>query len=118
MFTPYSKSLDGSNKPSMEELARLGFNDVNTAVAGALVSIENVIHSDTRVTLAQLKKEMKSMKSEIVEEAKNYADMVQAQTEKSFTTKMQKLRASIITTIQAAEETEQKGTSSTMDLSN
>ena len=43
--------------------------------------MENATHSGTGVTLAQLKKEMKSMKSEIVEEAKNYADMVQAQTE-------------------------------------
>ena len=118
MFTPHPKSLDGINKPNLEELARLGFNDVNTAVAGAIVSMENATHNGTSVTLAQLKKEMKSMKSEIMEEAKNYVDMVQAQTEKSFTTKIQKLRASIIATIQAAEETEQKATSSTMDLSN
>ena len=102
----------------MEELARSRFNDVNTAVAGGVVIMENATYSGTGVALAQLKKEMKNMKSEIVEEAKNYADMVQARTEKSFTTKMQKLRASIIATIQAAEETEQNGTSSTMDLLN
>ena len=30
-FFPHSKSLDGISKLSVEELIRLGFNDVNTA---------------------------------------------------------------------------------------
>ena len=34
--TPHPKILDGINAPSKEELVRLGFSDVNTALANIL----------------------------------------------------------------------------------
>ena len=40
-FSPHPKSLDGTNAPSNEELVRLGFQDVNTALANTVESIEN-----------------------------------------------------------------------------
>ena len=40
-FTPHPKSLDGINAPSQLELARLGFSDVNTALANTVEALEN-----------------------------------------------------------------------------
>ena len=40
-FSPYPKSLDGINAPTNEELVRLGFQDVNTALANTVEAIEN-----------------------------------------------------------------------------
>lgn len=38
---PHSNSLDGVSTPSMEELTRLGFNDVNTTLANMVEAPEN-----------------------------------------------------------------------------
>ena len=40
-FTPHPKSLDGINAPSQEELTKLGFSDVNTALANTVEALEN-----------------------------------------------------------------------------
>ena len=40
-FSPHPKSLDGTNALSNEELVRLGFQDVNTALANTVEAIEN-----------------------------------------------------------------------------
>ena len=40
-FSPHPKNLDGTNAPSNEELIRLGFQDVNTALANTVEAIEN-----------------------------------------------------------------------------
>ena len=40
-FCPHPKSLDGTNAPTTEELARLGFSDLNTALANTVQSMEN-----------------------------------------------------------------------------
>ena len=42
-FTPHPKSLDGINAPSQEELTRLGFSDVNTALANTVEALENAL---------------------------------------------------------------------------
>ena len=39
---PHPKRLDGISKPSNEELTRLGFNDVTTALANTVEAMENV----------------------------------------------------------------------------
>lgn len=41
-FSPHPKNLDGIFKPSNEELTRLGFNDVTTALANTIEAMENV----------------------------------------------------------------------------
>jgi hypothetical protein len=40
-FSPHPKSLDGISKSSTEELIRLGFNDVTTALADTVEAMEN-----------------------------------------------------------------------------
>ena len=40
-FVPHPKNLDGISKPSGEELIRLGFNDMNTALANTVEAMEN-----------------------------------------------------------------------------
>jgi hypothetical protein len=40
-FLPHPRSLDGSSKPDEETLRRLGFLDVNTAIANTLEAISN-----------------------------------------------------------------------------
>ena len=40
-FTAHPKSLDGVNAHSQEELTRLGFTDVNTALANTVEALEN-----------------------------------------------------------------------------
>ena len=40
-FSPHPKSLDGTNAPTNEELIRLSFQDVNTALANTVEAIEN-----------------------------------------------------------------------------
>lgn len=40
-FSPHPKSLDGISKSSVEELTRLGFNDVTTALADMIEAMEN-----------------------------------------------------------------------------
>jgi hypothetical protein len=40
-FSPHPKSLDGIDAPSTSELSRLGFADVNTALANTIQALEN-----------------------------------------------------------------------------
>jgi hypothetical protein len=40
-FAPHPKRLDSISKPSCEELTRLDFNDVNTALANTVEAMEN-----------------------------------------------------------------------------
>lgn len=40
-FTPHPNSLDGINAPSPTELTKLGFSDVNTALASTVEALEN-----------------------------------------------------------------------------
>lgn len=40
-FSPHPKSLDGIDAPSATDFARLGFADVNTALANTLQALEN-----------------------------------------------------------------------------
>ena len=41
-FTPHPRSLDGANAPSAVELTRLGFSDVNTALANTIEALTNI----------------------------------------------------------------------------
>jgi hypothetical protein len=40
-FSPHPKSLDDISKPSTDELIKLGFNDVTTALADTVDTMEN-----------------------------------------------------------------------------
>ena len=45
-FIPHPKNLYGINAPSKEELIRLGFLDVNTALANTIQTLENGPHQN------------------------------------------------------------------------
>ena len=96
-FSPYSKSLDGTNAPTNDELLRLGFQDVNIALANTVEAIENVTSKGyNKVDFEKLvekaviqgtediRKEMLTIKKDIVKEAREYADTIQAQASKAM----------------------------------
>ena len=95
-FSPHPKSLDGINAPSTTELTRLGFPDVNTALANTIQALKNAPSTTyTKADLGkmveeaiskgtmEIRKEMSLLKEEIVEEAKVYADKVQAESNRN-----------------------------------
>ena len=90
-FSPHPKSLDGIDAPSPLELTRLGFADVNTALANTIQALENapskgytnadlnkMVEEAVNKGAVVIRKEMSILKEEIVEEAKIYEDKVQA----------------------------------------
>ena len=90
-FSPHPKSLDGTNAPSNEKLVRLGFQDVNTALANTVEAIENatskgynkvdfekMIEKAIIQRMDDIQHEMVTLKKDIVKEAREYADSVQA----------------------------------------
>ena len=95
-FSPHPKSLDGIDAPSPIELTRLGFSDVNTALANTIQAMENAPSKGyTKADLSKMveeavnkgavviRKEMSLLKEEIVEEARMYADKVQAESNRN-----------------------------------
>ena len=95
-FSPHPKSLDGIDAPSAIELTRLGFSDVNTALANTIQALENAPSKGyTKADLSKMveeavnkgavviRKEMSLLKEEIVEEARIYADKVQAESNRN-----------------------------------
>ena len=96
-FSPHPKSLDGTNAPTNEELVRLGFRDVNTALANTIEAIENatskgynkvdfkkMVEKAVIQGTEDIRKEMVTMKKDIVKEAREYADNVQTQASKTM----------------------------------
>ena len=95
-FSPHPRSLDGIDAPSTVEFTRLGFTNVNTALANTIQALENAPSKGyTKADLGKMvektvnkgamviRKEMSLLKGEIVEEAKLYADKVQAESNKN-----------------------------------
>lgn len=137
-FIPHPQSLDGANKPSDEELKKLGFEDVNTAMANTIATIENgprtgftkedvnkmveqAVNKGVSSTLTEVRKEMAIMKEEIVQEARVYADVVQAQASASMLGELQRLRNQLMLTtefIEKASKTPALPSNETMDMSN
>ena len=101
-FIHHPKSLDGINAPSKEKLVRLGFTDVNTALANTIQALVNGPHQNftnkdlNKVIKKAVKKgtdeiwmEMVSLKRKIVQEANIYADHVQVESNKNAKFQMQ-----------------------------
>ena len=89
--------MDGIDAPSAIELARLGFVDVNTALANTIQALENapskgytkaylskMVEEAVNKGAVEICKEMSLLKNEIVEEAKVYADKVQAESNRNL----------------------------------
>jgi ribosomal protein S17 len=85
-FAPHPKRLDSISKPSCEELTRLDFNDVNTALANTVEAMENApsnrlrnndISDMVEVAVAKgtviVRDEMQIMETRLTSQAKNFA---------------------------------------------
>ena len=134
-FSPHPKSLDGTNAPTIEKLVRLGFQDVNTTLANTVEAIENATSKGynkvdfekmvEKVVIQgteDIRKEMVTMKKDIVKEAREYADNVQAQASKTMGIQLSLLKKQLTTTMQcidsATERSEALAIDGNMDLSN
>ena len=134
-FSPHPKSLDRTNAPSNEELARLGFQDVNTSLANTIEAIENAtskgynkVDFEKMIEKAiiqgtdDIQQEMVTLKKYIVKEAREYADNVQAQASKTMGIQLLLLKKQLAATMEcidsAVERSEALAIDGNMDLSN
>ena len=115
-FSPHPKSLDGIDAPSATELTRLGFSDVNTALANTVQALENAPSKGyTKADLGkmveevinkgaiEIRKEMSILKEEIVEETKTYADKVQAESNRNLRIQMALLQKQMRITLETLQ---------------
>ena len=132
-FSPHPKSLDGIDAPSAIELARLGFADVNTALANTIQALENapnkgynksdlskMVEEAVNKGAKEIRKEMSLLKGEIVEEAKNYADKVQAESNRNSRIQIALLQKQMRLTLETlqADHPDTLEIEGNMDLSN
>ena len=134
-FSPHPKNLDGTNAPSNEELVRLGFQDVNTALANTVEAIENAtskgynkVDFEKMIEKAIIQgtddicQDMVILKKDIVKETREYADNVQAQASKTMGIQLALLKKQLAATMQcidsAAERSEALAIDGNMNLSN
>ena len=112
-FVPHPKSLNGKFKPSHEELARLGFADIHTALAD---TVENLHISPTGETYSkkdvdkllaaaknEVRKEMVTMKDVITTEMKIFTEKVVEESSLSFRQEMRILREQLRVTMTAMD---------------
>ena len=132
-FSPHPKSLDGIDAPSATKLARLGFSDVNTALANTIQALENapskgytkadlnkMVEEAVNKGTNEIRKEMSALKGEIVEEAKVYADKVQAESNRNSRVQIALLQKQMRLTLETlqADHPDTPEIEGNMDLSN
>ena len=132
-FSPHPKSLDDIDAPSAIELTRLGFSDVNTALANTIQALENapskgytkadlgkMVEETINKGTLEIRKEMSLLKEEIVEEAKTYADKVQAESNRNSRIQMALLQKQMRITLETlqADHPDTPEIEGTMDQSN
>ena len=134
-FFPHPNSLNGTNAPSNEELVRLGFQDVNIALANTVEAIQNattkrynkddfekMVEKAVIQGTEDLRKEMVTMKKDIVKEAKENAGIVQAQASETTGIQLSLHKKQLAATMQcidsAVERSEAFAIDKNMDLSN
>ena len=126
-FSPHPKSLDGISKPSSEELTRLGFNDVTTALADTVEALENapsnalgkkdinkIVEKAVAKGTAIVRDEMQTMETRLTTQAKNFATYAADKAAKALKKEMATLRQALSKTMAALESTDMldKGDSS------
>ena len=126
-FSPHPKSLDGISKPSSEELTRLGFNDVTTALADTVEAMENapsnalgkkdinkIVEEAVAKGTAIGRDEMQVMEIRLTTQAKNFATYAAEKAAKALKKEMATLRQALSKTMAALESTDMldKGDSS------
>ena len=108
--------MDGIDAPFTAELTRLGFSDVNTALANTIQALENAPSKGyTKADLGkmmeeaiskgamEMRKEMSLLKEEIVEEANVYADKVQAESNRNSRIQMALLQKQMRITLESLQ---------------
>ena len=92
-ITPHRRSLEGSERPSKELIAKFGFEDTNTCLVNTIEALQNQTQGEISATKGdtftvmkeaieegnkklkiELHKDMKELKNDIVKEAHIYAD--------------------------------------------
>ena len=126
-FTPHPKSLDGMNAPSQAELTKLGFSDVNNALASTIEALENA--PSTGLTRQEVKRmlegESAKLREEMAEKEENAFRRSITYTDKSMkfiTVQLKIFKKQLLTTMNYIESVakESAGTphDNVMDMSN
>ena len=115
-FNPHPKNLNGINAPTSEELVRLGFSKVNTILANTVEAMENapskgytkeelekMVEKAVNYGTTKIRKEMVTMKEDIVKKAKKYSYVVQAQTSKTMGIQLALLKKQLAATMQCID---------------
>ena len=118
-FALHSKNLDGISKPSGEELTRLGFNDMNTALANTMEAMKNApsnglrkkdIHQIVKEVVAKgtaiVRDEMQTMETRLTSQAKNFATYAAEKAAKALKKEMTTLRQALIKTMATLDSSE------------
>ena len=126
-FTPHPKSLDGINAPSQLELARLGFSDVNTALANTVEALENApskgltrqeVKSMLEEESSKLREEMAEKEESTYRRGISYTD----KSMKSISAQLNLFKKQLLTTVDyiesVAKESEGGPHNGNMDMSN
>ena len=126
-FTPHPKSLDGINAPSQEELTRLGFSDVNTALANTVEALENaptkgLTRQEVKIMMegetSKLRKELAEREELVYRRATTYTD----KSMKSIAAQLTIFKQQLLTTVNyiesVAKDLEGGPDEGNMDLSN
>ncbi|HYP43196.1 MAG TPA: hypothetical protein VEQ18_04175 [Candidatus Nitrosocosmicus sp.] len=130
-FTPHPKSLDGINAPTQEELASLGFLDVNTALANTVEAMENGPHKgfskqDIEKLMKdavkegnnEIRKEIGTMKESMLKEAKDYSDSSHRKLDTQLALLKQTLAATMQCIDSVAERSDMSAIEGNMDTPN
>jgi hypothetical protein len=117
-FTPHPRSLDGANAPNTAELTRLGFSDVNTALANTIEALENIPakeqpHKDLMQEIVGIREEISTMKEELRSEQLQIAEKAAERSTSTLNAQMTLLKRQLTTTIQALDMT--RATSSAIE---
>ena len=118
-FSPHPKSLDGISKPSNEELTRLAFNDVTTALANTVEAMENVsskafgknyINKIIEEVIAKgtaiVRTEIQTMETRLTTQAKNFTTYAADKAAKALKNEMATLRQALTKTMAALESSD------------
>ena len=126
-FTPNPKSLDGINAPSQTELTKLGFLDINTALASTVEALENA--PSNGLTRQEVKRMLEGESAKLLEEmaereenayrrGTTYTD----KSMKSITAQLKIFKKQLFTTVDyiesVAKDSEGTPHDNTMDMSN
>jgi hypothetical protein len=122
-FTPHPRSLDGANAPSELELTRLGFSDVNNALASTIETLENIpakgtVHKDIMKEIVGIREEITTMKEELRSEQQLVAEKAVEKSTSTLYTQMTLLKRQLATTMQALEMASSSAIEGNMDTTN